>query len=357
MSPEPPGSAPSDRAQRRPADLLRRYNRPAIATLLSHSALQIFHGARLEGLPTLGIGRREDLETYKAFPRAMPERFIEVPEWPAIAEPDIQRALLKEQALLVPHGSFVEYVGAERVMGLEVPMFGNRATLSWEGSRERQRKWLAEAGLQTPRVFLPKEVRSKVFVKFHGARGGREYFVAKSPREVMKRLAAAGVPPERAEIQEFLTGVRYYVHYFASPLLDRVELLSMDRRIETADEGLRNWPDPPEMEFTVSGNLPLVVREKLLKDLVAAGRRVVASSRMLFAPGQIGPFCLESIYHPDRGFTFFEISARIVAGTNLYPTGSPYSPYTWDEPMSTGRRLAREVKMALQKRRLSELVA
>ncbi len=340
-----------------PTEIARKYNRPAIATLLSHSALQIFHGARLEGLPTIGIGRKEDREIYDAFPRAKPERFIEVPDWPALAEPEVQRTLLKEQALLVPHGSFVEYVGPERVMALEVPMFGNRATLSWEGSRERQRKWLMEAGLQTPKVFLPKEVKSKVFVKFSGARGGRGYFTAKSPKEVLRGLAAAGVPPEHAEVQEFLTGVRYYVHYFASPLYGRTELLSMDRRIETVDEGLRNWPDPPEMEFTVSGNLPVVVREKFLRDLVAAGQKVAASAKILFAPGLIGPFCLESIYHPDRGFTFFEISARIVAGTNLYPTGSPYSAFTWDEPMSTGRRLAREVKIAFQKRRLGELVA
>ena len=42
-----------------------------------------------------------------------------------------------------------------------------------------------------------------------------------------------------------------------------------------------------------------------------------------------------------------EISARIVAGTNLFIDGSPYSYLNYDEPMSTGRRIAREIKNAL----------
>ncbi len=42
-----------------------------------------------------------------------------------------------------------------------------------------------------------------------------------------------------------------------------------------------------------------------------------------------------------------EISARIVAGTNLFIDGSPYSYLNYSEPMSTGRRIARELKNAL----------
>jgi len=62
------------------------------------------------------------------------------------------------------------------------------------------------------------------------------------------------------------------------------------------------------------------------------------------------------VYHPRRGFTVFEVSARIVAGTNLYPLGSPYSPYYYDEPMSMGRRIAREIRKALNRGMLDQLV-
>ena len=70
----------------------------------------------------------------------------------------------------------------------------------------------------------------------------------------------------------------------------------------------------------------------------------------------LGAFSLETIYQPGIGFTVFEVSARIVAGTNLYPTGSPYSAYIFKEPMSTGRRIAREIKEAIKKTMLKKIV-
>jgi 5-formaminoimidazole-4-carboxamide-1-(beta)-D-ribofuranosyl 5'-monophosphate synthetase len=48
----------------------------------------------------------------------------------------------------------------------------------------------------------------------------------------------------------------------------------------------------------------------------------------------------------------FEISARIVAGTNPFVEGSPYTALKYDVPMSTGRRIAREIKQAIEKGKL-----
>jgi 5-formaminoimidazole-4-carboxamide-1-(beta)-D-ribofuranosyl 5'-monophosphate synthetase len=44
----------------------------------------------------------------------------------------------------------------------------------------------------------------------------------------------------------------------------------------------------------------------------------------------------------------FEISARIVAGTNPFINGSPYTWLRYNEPMSTGRRIARDIKQAIE---------
>ena len=63
--------------------------------------------------------------------------------------------------------------------------------------------------------------------------------------------------------------------------------------------------------------------------------------------GLFGPFCLEMILDPNLNFFVFEISARIVAGTNPYINGSPYTWLRYDEPMSTGRRIARDIKEAI----------
>jgi 5-formaminoimidazole-4-carboxamide-1-(beta)-D-ribofuranosyl 5'-monophosphate synthetase len=86
------------------------------------------------------------------------------------------------------------------------------------------------------------------------------------------------------------------------------------------------------------------------------GARTVEKSVEIFSPGMIGPFSLEAVFSPAKGFTVFEISARIVAGTNLFPTGSPYSSFLYEEPMSTGRRIARELRSASERNMLDRIV-
>ena len=76
------------------------------------------------------------------------------------------------------------------------------------------------------------------------------------------------------------------------------------------------------------------------------GEKFVEASKKLVTPGMTGPFCLEGVYDDNGRFTAFEFSARIVAGTNLYVEGSPYSAFIYDEPMSMGKRIAREIKNA-----------
>jgi 5-formaminoimidazole-4-carboxamide-1-(beta)-D-ribofuranosyl 5'-monophosphate synthetase len=106
----------------------------------------------------------------------------------------------------------------------------------------------------------------------------------------------------------------------------------------------------------VIGNLPLVLRESLLDEVYKMGENFVRAAERLVPPGMPGPFCLEGVYDSEGRFTTFEFSARIVAGTNLYLAGSPYSGLLYDDPMSMGRRIAREVKLARKARRLEKIV-
>ena len=85
--------------------------------------------------------------------------------------------------------------------------------------------------------------------------------------------------------------------------------------------------------------------------------RVVESSKKLMGPkGLFGPFCLETIITSKEEIYVIEISARIVAGTNCFINGSPYTYLLYDEPMSTGRRIAREIKNAIKKNKLKEVL-
>ncbi len=65
---------------------------------------------------------------------------------------------------------------------------------------------------------------------------------------------------------------------------------------------------------------------------------------------------METIVTPDLEFYVFEISARIVAGTNPYTSGSPYADLRYDVPMSTGRRVALEIRDAIETDRLDKVL-
>lgn len=358
-------------------EIIKRYDvsKIKLATVCSHSALQLFYGARQEGFETIGICEKNRKEVYEAFPLAKPDEFLIVDKFRDVLGAREQEFLRKENAVVIPHGSFVEYVGPDDLENkFLVPMFGNRRTLKWEGDRKKQREWLKESGLSLPKEFKEiGEAKGKAFVKLSGAKGGRGFFAVNSEEELRERLRTrvnngliSQTDSENITIQEFIPGVRYYVHYFYSPFYKngiragegRVELLSMDKRIEPIDECYRGFPEivPEFFDYTVTGNQPVIVRESLIPDLVRFGVNVVNTSIKLFPPGMLGPFCLETIYHPNKGFTIFEISARIVAGTNLYPQGSPYACYIFDEPMSTGRRIAREIGEGIKNKKLEKII-
>jgi 5-formaminoimidazole-4-carboxamide-1-(beta)-D-ribofuranosyl 5'-monophosphate synthetase len=86
------------------------------------------------------------------------------------------------------------------------------------------------------------------------------------------------------------------------------------------------------------------------------GEEFVKAATSLVPPGMLGPFCIEGIYDRQGRFIAFEFSARIVAGTNLYTEGSPYSCLIFGEPMSMGRRIAREIKIACERNALNKIL-
>ncbi|MDE1820294.1 MAG: formate--phosphoribosylaminoimidazolecarboxamide ligase [Euryarchaeota archaeon] len=337
---------------------------PTIATICSHSSLQIFHGARLEGFRTLGIARGRPPRFYDAFPLAKPDLFLALPKVAEIGEH--AERLRKEGAVLVPTGSFVEYVGPERFSKLPVPVFGNRKVMEWESDREKERLWLEGAGVRMPRKFTdPSEIDGPVIVKYYGAKGGRGFILAKNRRELESHKI-----DEPHVIQEYVIGTRYYIHFFYSPLNDRgyrvgdgsLELLGMDRRDEANIDELYKLGSQEELlragihpTFVVTGNVPVVIRESLLPEVFEIGEKIVERSIDLFG-GMVGPFCVEGIMTEKLEFYVFEISTRIVAGTNVYINGSPYSDMV-APGLSTGRRIAIELKRAISEGRLAEVLS
>ncbi len=342
-------------------EILRGYKDIKIATICSHTALQIFYGAKQEGFKTVGICKPELRGVYEAFPLARPDIFIEVDDYKEVLSESVQEKLRDENAVLVPHGSFVEYVGAKNILeNLYVPLFGNREVLEWESDRSKERKWVKSAGIRMPVVFSkPSDIDRLAIVKFPGAGGGRDYFLAKNEEEFYQGIEKNNLKERKYMIQEYVVGTRFYPHYFYSPLSGDTEFLSVDVRYESNIDGMVRVPqvrDQINPTFVVTGNTPVVLRESLLPRILEMGSSVVESSSELFFPGISGPFCIETICADNLEFIAFEISARIVAGTNLYMQGSPYSQLLYTEPMCTGRRISREINKANEMNLLSKVI-
>jgi len=351
--------------------LVEKYdkNRISIGTIGSHSALNIFKGAREEGFRTVCVCTRDREIVYRKFP--VVDNFIFVKKFSDLLDEEVQEQLREMNTILVPHGSFNAYISMKDMLNnLYVPMFGNRRLLSWEINREKQWEWLLRAGLKLPQTFRsPDEINRLAIAKFPGARGGKGYFLADSP-ESFKRKAEDMVRKgllkredlDNVQLQEYILGVNAYFQYFRSLLEDDVELLGMDKRYESTVDTLGRIPAKDQLQidlnptYTIIGNIPLTLRESLLPKVLRMGDRVARVSEEIAPPGIIGPFCLETIITDAGEIYAFEISARIVAGSNVGIGTSPYAYLRYGEKMYMGRRIAREIRNGIQIGKLEKIL-
>ena len=333
-----------------------------IATLGSHSALQILKGARDEGMRNLVICKEGAEKPYKSY--GVADEIITIKDWSSW-DSKLEEELKKRNAIVIPHGSFIAYMGHENVKKMDAMYYGTKEILEWESDRTKERVWMEKSGLKLPKVFKsPEEIEKPVIVKFHGAGGGFGYFLARTPEQFYEVKERKYPDQNDFVIQEYIVGVPLYIHYFYSPITGELEIMSFDKRYESNADSIGRIAAKDQIDarirtsYTVTGNVPIVVRESLLPMFFEIGQNVVRESKKLdgVPKGLYGPFCLEGIMDPNLNFRVFEISARIVAGTNPYTNGSPYSWLRYNEPMSTGRRIARDIKEGIEAGRLEDLL-
>ena len=328
----------------------------SIATLGSHCALQLLKGAKDEGLKTLLICEKKREGLYRRF--KFIDELILVDSFLEILQQKCESILQKNNSVLIPHGTLIAQMNSEQIESIKTPVFGNKYILRWESDRTLKEQLMKEAKLETPKsIRNPKEINGLVIAKRHGAAGGKGYFLASTEKEYNKKrnqLIKEGIINGDSDlyIQEYTTGVLAYLQFFYSPLKQELEFFGVDKRHESDIEGLARIPAENQLNmkkstsFNVIANSPLVLRESLLDSVYTMGENFVKASAKLVPPGMNGPFCIEGVYDENAQFSAFEFSARIVAGTNIFMNGSPYTTLIFDEPMSMGRRIAREIKEA-----------
>lgn len=297
-----------------------------VSTIASHSSLQILLGAKKEGLETRLYVSPKRKPFYSSLP-VVDELLVT----------DDMSAILDDDGIVVPHGSFVAYLGLEAIEKAKAKFFGNRRFLKWETTFELQDKALDRAGIPRVEVVEPEDVKldELYFVRIEGPRGGSGHFIAKGS-ELEERLSKLKEP---RRVERFIPGVYLYVHFFYSPILERLELIGVDERVLIADANAR-WPVRP-LPYTIAGNRAVALRESLLPQLYDYGMAFVEAMRELEPPGIIGPFALHFAY--DGSFRAIGIASRIDGGSNA---DHWYSELYWGERLSVGQRIARELKLA-----------
>ena len=338
----------------------------SIATLGSHCALQVLKGAKDEGFNTILICEKKRERLYRRF--KFIDKLILVDSFLDISESKCESLLKENNSILIPHGTLIAQMKQEQIESIQTPIFGNKHILGWESDRLLKEQLMKEAKFDVPKsISSPKDIESLVIAKRHGAAGGKGYFLASSEEEYNKKrdiLINQGLISGDNDLylQEYHSGVLAYLQFFYSPLKKEIEFFGVDKRHESDIDGLARIPAENQLKssdvpsFNVIANSPLVLRESLLDNVYTMGENFVEASAKLVPPGMNGPFCIEGVYDQNTQFKVFEFSARIVAGTNMYVNGSPYTTFMYNEPMSMGRRIAREIKNAEEQNKIDIIV-
>jgi 5-formaminoimidazole-4-carboxamide-1-(beta)-D-ribofuranosyl 5'-monophosphate synthetase len=366
---------------------------PALGTVGSHSALDVADGAVAEGFTSIVLAEHGREATYSRYfrtvrgadgarERGCVDEVWEFPHFADLATPAVQERLRERSVLLVPNRAFSSYVPLATIEDeFLVPIVGSRSLLRIEERSERENYYtlLEGAGIPTPRAIPhPDAIDRLVIVKLPHAkrRLERGFFTAASPAEYRaksRRLLEIGTISiedlERARIEEYVLGPVFNFNFFFSPLrprADGLELLGVDERRESNLDGLVRLPAAQQLElgeadripeYTVVGHGTLTVRESILEEVFRMGEKFVDATRQRYPPGILGPFCLQTCIDREGRPTVFDVAARIGGGTNVHlALGHPYGNALYRGPMSTGRRIALEVRRAVAEGRLKELV-
>ena len=364
-----------------------------IGMVASHSALDVCDGAVEEGFRTVGICQEGREKTYSRYfkcqrdskgkaVRGVVDECWTLKKFKEMMEPKFQQRLAKENVLFVPNRSFTSYVDLTEIENhFAVPLVGSRALLrSEERGEEKDYYWiLSKAGLPFPkRIEDPKDIDRLVIVKLHHKvkKLERGFFTAasyKEYREKSRDLIFHNVITESdlaaARIEEYVVGPVFNLDFFYSPLentMDRIELLGVDWRFETSLDGHVRLPAPQQMtlvgaqatpEYTVCGHNSATMRESLIEGAFDLAEKYVKATQENYAPGIIGPFCLQTCVDKDLKFYIYDVAPRVGGGTNVHMwVGHPYGNTTWRTNMSTGRRLAMEVRRAIETDQVKKIV-
>ncbi len=356
-----------------------------IAVLGSHSALDVCRGAKDEGFKTLVVAQKGREKTYNYYYltkglTGCVDQCLVLDKYIDILKPKIQKNLINQNCVFIPHRSFETYLNFDYQVieeKFKVPIFGNKYLLKMEerGDGPNQYDLLNRAGIHYPRQFpRPEAIDRLCLVKVLEKERGfeRAFFLAESyqdyKNQVGKKLKVGVFTQKQlasSVIEEFILGVQVNFNFFYSVLNKRLELLGTDTRRQTNIEGINKLPVNYQTEilgkvavkYEEAGHMAVTVLESLLEKAFALGEKFVQASQIIYPPGIIGPFALQTIITagpPEKDIVVIDVSLRMPGSPGISST--PYSQYLFGRPVSVGRRVAMEIKEAIRQKELKKIL-
>ena len=353
--------------------IIQSYSDIRLGVLGSHSALEIMDGAKDENFETTVFCQKGREIPYQRFSRVADEIII-LNKFKDITTIANQKKLRDTNTLIIPHRSLTAYLGYDALENkLKVPIFGNRQLFQAEERNHKRNQYylLKKAGIKYPKIFKnPKSINKPAIVKVmeKGRRLERAFFTVssysdfknKSEEKIRKGLISKK-DLEESSIEELAIGTYLNFNYFYTPISEQVDFIGIERRLQTNIHDYNALPAKQQLEMDIQlqnievGHTPASIRESLLEKVFKMGDKFVKAVKNEYHPGIIGPFSLQSVITKELEIIVYDVSLR-VPGNPIVATTSPYTKYQYGTTFGVGRRIAMEIKKAIEENRLSEII-
>ena len=350
-----------------------------VGTLGGHSALDVGLGAKKQGLKTVVVCQKGRDKTYVKYYQNLFDEVIMVDKFKELTSSKVIKQLQKLNTVMVQSRYFWVYCDHDQIeTKFEVPIFGSRGLVKREERDVDRNQYyiMKKARIRFPKVYTsPKKIDRLVLVKVAEAvrKYERAFFFASSEKDYWQKaeeLLVKGLITKSAlakgVIEECVLGTAINFNFFYSPLKKRLELLGTDFRRATNISGINQLPATEQLEvlkqvkpqYIEAGHVAGTVKESILEKAFEMGEKIVKQLKVEFPPGMMGPFALQTMYvpgPPKEELVCFDLSMRMPGSPGTGTT--PYMEYLYGRSISTGERVAMEIKSAVMGKRLDLVVS
>jgi 5-formaminoimidazole-4-carboxamide-1-(beta)-D-ribofuranosyl 5'-monophosphate synthetase len=354
-----------------------------IGVLGGHSGLDVCRGAKKHGFKTLAVCQKGREKTYTKYYKTREgkgciDETIVLDNFSDITSPKVQAELRSRNTIFIHNRYFWVYFDFKDIEeNFMVPIYGTRGMVKLEERDVPKNQYylLKKAGIRYPKIYkTPKEIDRLVLVKVSEAIRGyeRAFFYAtsyedykKKADDMLKKKMITKESLEKAVIEEYIVGAQINFNYFYSVIDDELEIMGTDTRRQTNLDGLIRLPADEQLEvlkylkpkMIETGHIAATTKESIIEKIFNLGEIFVKTTQKEYPPGIIGPFALQGAIAADKGkeeMVVFDVSMRI-PGSPL-TRFTPHSGYLYGDSISYGERIALEIKRAIKKDRLKEIV-